>query len=235
LVVVVTPDPKPGSDEISHAAGDSWIGLDGYKRADRGRQLARAFIGTTRDQQGRAVDELFIVDIPDDISIPGPLGPLEGTETSFPMPPAGAAQRRLTHTENAQYPGCQGIARSSPDGARISFRMRDRNGQWQIFLIAPHGGEPQQATLVDGGVDTDARWHPSGHAIACVARNRILVTEVRPGRRFGQSTVINDRPPAPFALVWSHDGKTLAYNRIIKTDGKDVMQIFVADYTASDE
>jgi len=235
LVVVVTPDPKPGSDEISHAAGDSWVGLYGYKRADGGRQLARAFIGTTRDQHGQAVDELFIVDIPEDISIPGALGPLEGTETSFPMPPAGTVQRRLTHTEKAHFPGCQGIARSSPDGERISFRMHDRNGQWQIFLTAPQGGQPQQATFVDGGVDSDARWHPSGHAIACVAGNRILVTDVRPGRRFGQSKVISDRLPAPFALVWSHDGKTLACNRIVKTDGKDVVQIFVTDYTASDE
>jgi hypothetical protein len=235
VVVVVTPDPKPGSDEISHAAGDSWVGLSGYRRADGSRQRARAFIGTTRDRQGQPVDELFIVDIPEDISIPGPLGPLEGTETSFPMPPAGAVQRRLTHTENRPFPGCQGIARSSPDGERIAFRMRDGNGRWQIFLIAPQGGQPQQATYVDGGVDTDARWHPSGRAIACIAGNRILVTDVRPGRRFGQSTVISDRAPSPFALVWSNDGKTLAYNRIIKTDGKDVTQIFVADYVANDE
>jgi dipeptidyl aminopeptidase/acylaminoacyl peptidase len=235
LVVVVTPDPKPGSDEISHAASDSWVGLDGYKRADAGRQLARAFIGTTRDAHGQAVDELFVVDIPQDISIPGALGSLEGTETTFPMPPAGTVQRRLTQTENAQYPGCQGIARSSPDGARISFRLRDHKGQWQIFLIAPQGGQPQQATFVDGGVDTDARWHPSGHAITCVTGNRILVTDVRPGPRFGHSTVLGDRPTAPCALVWSHDGKTLAYNRIVKTDGKDVVQIFVTNDTAGDE
>lgn len=228
LVVVVTPDPKPGSDEISHAASDSWVGSDGYRRADGGRQRARAFIGTTRDKQGHPVDELFVVDIPEDIHTPGPLGPLEGTTTRFPMPPAGTVQRRLTHTENVHYPGCKGIARSSPDGERISFRMRDSHGHWQIFLIGPQGGAPQQATFIEGGVDTDARWHPSGHAIACIAGNRILITDVRPGPEFGQSRTLIDRASAPFALVWSHDGKTLAYNRIIETDGKDVIQIFVA-------
>jgi Tol biopolymer transport system component len=113
--------------------------------------------------------------------------------------------------------------------------MRDGNGRWQIFLIAPQGGQPQQATFVDGGVDTDARWHPSGHAIACIAGNRILVTDVRPGRRFGQSTVLSDRAPSLFALVWSNDGKTLAYNRIVQTEGKDVMQVFVVDYAANEE
>jgi hypothetical protein len=235
LVVVVTPDPKPGSDEISHAAGDSWVGLTGYRRSDGGGQRARAFIGTTRDAQGQPVDELYLVDIPEDISHPGPFGPLEGTETTFPMPPAGTVQRRLTHTEKSPFPGCQGIARSSPDGERISFRMRDAQGAWQIFLLPPRGGQPQQATFVEGGVDTDARWHPSGNAIACVAGNRILVTNVRSGSQFGHSTVVSERSPNPFALVWSNDGKTLACNRVVKTDGKDVIQIFVTHDSSGDE
>ena len=229
LVVVVTADPKPGSDEISHAAADSWIGLAGYRRSDGSRQRARAFIGTTRDSQGRPVDELYAVDIPEDITHAGPLGPLEGTETAFPMPPAGTIQRRLTHTENSPYPGCQGIARSSPDGDRIAFRMRDAQGVWQIFLMSPLGGKPQQATFVEQGVDTDARWHPSGNAIACISGNGILVTDVRPGPQFGRSTVVSQRSPNPFALVWSNDGHTLAFNRVVKTEGKDVVQIFVLD------
>jgi len=232
LVVVVTPDPEAGSDEISYAAGDSWVGRDGYARPDGRRQRARAFIGTTRNEHGQPNDELFIVDIPDDITAPGPLGPLEGTDTSFPMPPAGTVQRRLTHTENARFPGCTGIARSSHDGKRIAIQMRDGKGQSQIFLIAPTGGTPKQATFVTGGVDTDARWHPSGDAIACISGNKTLVTDVRPGARFGKSIVLNDRAPAPFSLVWSHDGKTLAYNRTVKTDGKDISQIFIADYAA---
>jgi hypothetical protein len=229
LVVVVTPDPKPGSDEISHAAGDSWIGLAGYQRSDGVRQRARAFIGTTRDAKGEPIDELYIVDIPEDITRPGPLGSLEGTATTFPMPPAGTSQRRLTHTEHNPFPGCQGIARSSPDGDRIAFRLRDAKGAWQIFLLSPLGGTPHQATFVEGGVDTDARWHPSGTAIACIAGNRILVTDVRPGAQFGHSTVVSERSPKPFALVWSNDGKTLAYNRTIESEGKEVIQIFVIE------
>ncbi len=235
LVVLVTPDPKPGSDEISYAAGDSWVGRQGYQLPDGSRQLARAFIGSTRDQNGKTVDELYIVDIPQDITKPGPLGPLEGTDTTFPMPPAGAVQRRLTNTTESRFPGCEGIARSSHDGERIAFRMRDDTGQWQIFLSAPQGGTPQQATFVDGGVDTDARWHPSGNVIACVAGNKILITQVKRGADFGKSTVLSDRAPAPYALVWSHDGKTLAYNRKVKTDGKDITQIFVTDYAEPQE
>lgn len=230
LVVVVVPEPKPGSDEISNAAGDSWVGTNGYVRADGGRQLARAFIGTTRDKDGMPLDELYIVDIPDDITAPGPLGPLQGTETTFPMPPAGASQRRLTHTEGSAHPGCQGIARSSPKGDRIVFRMKDSKGQFQIFVTSPTGGTPKQVTSVEGGVTTDARFHPSGRVVACVAGNKLLITNVEPGAQFGKSTVPSDQAPPPFGLCWSHDGKTLAYNRSVKTEGKDIAQIFVTDY-----
>lgn len=230
LVVVVTPDPQPGSDEISYAASDSWVGRNGYLSDDGQRRLARAFIGTVRDKQGQPVDELFIVDIPEDITVPGPLGPLEGTDTEFPMPPAGTVQRRLTYTAESQHPGCVGIARSSHDGSQIAFQMKDDNCQSQIFLISPNGGEPKQATFVEGGVTSEARWHPSGDFISCLSENKILLTNVSPGERFGQSTILSDRAPAPFAHVWSHDGKTLAYNRTVETNGKVIAQIFVADF-----
>ena len=230
VVVAVTPDPKPGSDEISNAAGDSWVGQNGYVRADGGRQIARAFIGTTRDKNNQPLDELYIVDIPDDITAPGPLGPLQGTDTNPPMPPAGTSQRRLTHTENSAHPGCQGIARSSAKGDQISFKMKDAKGQSQIFIIPTIGGTPKQATSIEGGVTSDSRFNPSGKVIACVAGNKILITNIDPGPQFGKTTVLNDHTSAPFGLVWSHDGKTLAYNRNVETDGKQIGQIFVADY-----
>lgn len=229
LVVVVTPEPRPGSDEISHAASDSWVGLHGYLKSDGARQRARAFIGTTRDKDNNPVDDLFIVDIPEDITVPGSLGPLEGTATSFPMPPAGTVQRRLTNTSASPFPGCKGNARSSPDGERIAFRLRDAQGDWQIFLISPRGGEPQQATFIPGGVTTDARWHPSGKFLASISGTKIVLTDVTPGSTFGRSTTLIDRAPAPYALVWSRDGKTLAYNRIISANGKEVSQIFVIE------
>jgi hypothetical protein len=234
VVVVVKPDPAPGSDEISRAAGDSWVGARGYVKPDGRRQLARAFIGTTRDRNGKDLDELFIVDIPEDITRPGPLGPLEGTDSTFPMPPAGASQRRLTFMADAKFPGCQGAARSSRDGTNIAFRTRDDRGQWQIFLASPNGGRPRQATFIDGGVDGGARWHPSGKAIVCAGGTKVVATVVAEGPLFGKSLVLIDRSPRPFALVWSNDGKTIAYNRIVPTDGKDVTQIFVIDYPDRD-
>jgi len=232
LVVVVVPDPKPGSDEISHAAGDSWVGRNGYQRADGTRQLARAFLGTTRDRAGNEVDELFVVDIPSDITQPGPLGPLAGTDRTFPMPPAHTVQRRLTHSERRRRPGCQGIVRTSHDGSQIAFLMRDDRGDWQVFLISPLGGKPRQATFLAGGVDTGVRWHPSGHSIVTVAGTRIVITDVRPGPQFGKSQVLSDHGPAPFALVLNHAGTKLAYNRRLRAGNRELTQIFIDDFPA---
>lgn len=230
VVVTVVPNPKLGSDEISHAAQDSWIGRNGYLRTDGTRQMGRAFIGTTRDAQGNEVDDLFVVDISANISSPGPLGPLQGTDTTFPAPPAGTTQRRLTDTSQRRFPGCKGIVRASHDGKQLAFLMQDDQEAWQVFLISPLGGEPRQATFLDGGVDAGVRWHPSGNTIVAVSGNQIVFTTVEPGPHFGKSWVLSDHGPAPFALVWSHDGNTLAYNRRVKVDGRETTQIFVADY-----
>ncbi|MCE1198585.1 MAG: DUF3748 domain-containing protein, partial [Marinilabiliales bacterium] len=125
LVVRVVPEPKPGSDEISNAASDSWIGTGSYVTATGKRQVARAFLGKVRDKNNRPVDELFVVDIPDSINVPGEYGPLEGTADNFPMPPKGTVQRRLTHTDETAHPGCGGVVRSSSDGKWIAFLKAD--------------------------------------------------------------------------------------------------------------
>ena len=92
LVTRTTANPKPGSDEIKKAFEEGWIGTSGYTRSDGIRQKrALAFQGHVLDEQGRTVSEVFIVDLPDDLTIPG-AGPLEGTATLRPCPPKGTAQ-----------------------------------------------------------------------------------------------------------------------------------------------
>ena len=139
VVVRVVADPVWGSDEISNATYDSWVGTTGYQKKDGKMQVARAFIGTVRDNFGNPVDEVFIVDIPDMLNIPGEFGPLEGTINTFPMPPKGTIQRRLTYTAGSKFPGCSGIVRSSLDGRNIAYLARDEKGVRQVFLISPFG------------------------------------------------------------------------------------------------
>ena len=224
LVVKVTPTPTPGSDEISHAAGDSWVGTNGYQKTDGSRQMARAFIGTVKDKNGKNVDEVFIVDIPEDITLAGEAGPLEGTATTMPMPPKGTVQRRLTHTADGNQPGCVGIVRSAPDGQTLAFLATDDKGILQIFTIAPDGTKITQLTFHDTPVEGFFRWHPSGKNIYYVCNGSIMSCETGPeafDKRMKQLT--KPTVPSPTNLVISHDGKTIAFNRLI---GK-VKQVFI--------
>ena len=161
LVVRVVPNPQPGSDEISNAASDSWVGTGTYLNNEGKRQVARAFIGKVRSKNNQPVDELFVVDIPDSINQPGEFGPLEGTPTTFPMPPRGTVQRRLTFTAESAHPGCGGVVRSSSDGKWIAYLAADATGKQQIFIISPDGGSSRQVTAHPSGVQSCARWSPA--------------------------------------------------------------------------
>jgi hypothetical protein len=229
LVVRVVPAPQPGSDEISHAAGDSWVGTNGYCRKDGGRQMARAFIGTAKNKNGAEVNEVFIVDIPDDITTPSALGPLEGTKDDFPMPPKGTVQRRLTFTSETTYPGCAGIVRASPDGSSIIYFAKDENGIEQIFSISPIGGSPKQITAHTSQASGNLRWHPDGQHISYVHEGSIVLCKVGDepfAERFQKLTAAT--APAPSNMVWSPDGKSLAFNRLVTKEGKNpTQQIFI--------
>lgn len=233
LVVRVVANPKSGSDEISHAAGDSWVGQRGYLKENGTRQMARAFIGTVRGKNDKSVDEVFIIDIPEKIEIEGDFGALEGTRIDLPMPPKGAIQRRLTFTAETHQAGCVGIVRSSPEGDLLAFLAKDKNGIRQIFTISPKGEGLSQLTFHPTDVDGSIRWHPNGRSVFYIwngSINRCNIGSEAFEERFQQIT----RPsiPAPTNLVVSHNGKIIAFNRTLLTDNNQTSkQIFVIDFS----
>jgi hypothetical protein len=232
LVTRTTAHPEPGSDEISKAFEDAWVGRNGYRRSDGGwQERALAFQGHVLMRDGRTVAEAFIVDIPEDVSRAGD-GPLEGTETLRPLPPAGTVQRRLTYTTDRKYPGLQGPRhwlRSSPDGTRIAILMKDDAGVVQLYTVSPLGGSPVQITRSPMGVASAFSWSPDGKRLAHVMDNSVFVTEVETG----QSVRLTERSsdslaPRPEACVFSPDGRTIAYVRTVATPaGESHNQIFV--------
>lgn len=233
LVVRVVPEPKPGSDEISHAASDSWVGTNGYRGANGKMQIARAFLGTVVDKNRNPVQEVFVVDIPDDITKPGEYGPLEGTKTDFPMPPNGTIQRRLTFTADTKYPGCSGVVRSSADGNSLAYLAKDEKGVTQIFTLSPAGGKPKQLTEHESDVSGNLRWHPDGKHVSYIWNGSIMLCQTgnAPLKNRYQTLTASSKP-APTNIVWAHDGKMLAFNRAVKDEnGKGTtLQIFVKSY-----
>ena len=227
---------KPG--EIEKAWGDNWVD-------PHGRQ--RAFIGKVRAQDGIHYEQsLFVVDIPTEVDI---TTADSGSATRFPTPPQGVRVRRLT-TSHAD-----GIVRCHEDTARIAYYGGPPDGPKQIFIIPADGAEdhddlakrPIQVTRLENGVDGGLRWHPSGNAIGYIANNGVVVTRVDAGPDFGKTAFLtpNGDTPERLNLVWSHDGRTLAFNKRVPTldphgnptkdaEGLDFLQIFVVDYPDHD-
>lgn len=230
----VTPDPRPGSDEIKRAFEDSWVGRNGYRHPDGHWQTrARAFLGTVVDRSGREVVEVFVADIPDRIDLSDAAGPLEGTTTSMPHPPRGVVQRRLTFTTDRKFPGValapRHWVRSAPDGTRIAFLAKDDAGITQVFMVNPQTSVVTQVTRHKTSVQSCVRWSPDGASIAYVCGDAITVCGANPGAAsFGVSRQLTaPSTPAPGSPVWSNAGDGIAFNREVLTDGKRGKQIFL--------
>ncbi len=231
--------PKPGSDEIRRAFEEGWVGKDGYLKADGRRQKrAIAFLGELVVPDGKGGEqpliELFLVDLPEqakELTIEGD-GPLGGTATRRPLPPKNVVQRRLTRTADRKYPGVQGTRhwlRSSPDGSKIAFLMKDDDGIVQIWTVSPNGGEPRQWSKVKSDVASPLSWSPDGRSIAHLADGSVCVsTETQTFRLTPRSDGAD--APSSLAVVFSPDGSKIAYNREPRHENGDrYHQIFVVD------
>lgn len=241
LVTDLHDVPRPGSDAISRACEEAWIGTAGYRRPDGSRQdRALAFQGTVVTPAGDAISEVFVVDLPGDDAPTGGLdapgsGPLAGTPTTRPRAPAGVFQRRITFTTRRVHPGIQGPRhwlRSSPDGERIAYLARDENGVVQLFTVHPLGGEPRQVTHLRASIDSAFTWSPAGDRLACVIDGSVCLVDARDGE-VERLTPRGDGPaPRPEACVFSPDGHRVAYVRRVGSAGRVFNQIFTVEVTS---
>jgi len=231
LVTRTTADPKPGSDEIKKAFEEGWVGNDGYLRTDGTRQKrALVFQGHVVTAKGETISEIFIADLPEDLTTAGK-GPLAGTEARLPFPPKGVSQRRLTFTAERKFPGVQGPRhwlRCSPDGSQIAFLMKDDHGVVQLWTVSPNGGRPVCVTKNPWPIASTFTWSPDGRHIAHVMDNSVCLTEVAAGRTVRLTERFADaESPRPEACVFSPDGRKVAYVRRNASDGGVFNQIFV--------
>ena len=79
------------------------------------------------------------------------------------LAPAGGEPFPLTRTKDGNSSG----QRWAPDGSRLGF-IADRGDGAQIYLIRPQGGEAEQLTSHEGGINS-FRFSPDGSRIAFVA------------------------------------------------------------------
>jgi hypothetical protein len=235
LLTACMDNPRPGSDEYQRAEGDCWVGTTGYLTTEGKRQRARAFRGMVAvDEGGKTAyySEVFVVDVPEDITVPGPLGPLEGTATDYPKPPKGAIVRRLTHiatNAKAKLRGVTGHIRASGDGKWLAYVGKVLKAgvvTQQVFCVSPSSGQIKQLSHIPRGVIGDPRFSPDSKFVVISGTDGSIYITSAEAKHWGQAarcTAANKILPSN--IVISPDSQIIAYNREI--DG--VKQIFVTE------
>jgi hypothetical protein len=94
--------------------------------------------------------------------------------------------------------------------------------------VSPLGGDPVQATFLEGGT-YKPWWHAAGNFLISISAGSIYATNVMEGDPdFGKSLMLTEPTPdaPPDAIVFSPDGDLIGFNRTL--DG--VRQVFVATF-----
>ncbi len=207
IVTTLHDHPIPGSDQIDRAVEEGWV--DDRTLAVQGRVTAA---------DGSQHYEVFRVDLPDDLTTATP-----GTADTWPTPPTGTVQRRLTWTAGLATSPRHWL-RASPDGSRVALLMPDAAGVTQLWTVPAAGGAIVRVTANPHPVASAFTWTPDGWAIAHAMAGSVCLTDVATGR----TTRLTDPaagPPRPEACVVSPDGRRVAFARTV--DGWN--QVFVVD------
>jgi hypothetical protein len=176
--------------------------------------------------------DVFIVTVPDDLTKPGPLGPVEGTSTDYPKPPAGAVVRRLTRTAEAADLALRGVSghlRTSGDGRWIAFVGKVRDGSSlinQVFLVSPETKQVRQLSHVAGGIVGDPRFSPDGRYIAAALPDGYVFAFNTEPKTYGEMISCTPRGHHPASnIVISPDSRSIAYNREVN----GFSQVFISE------
>ncbi len=231
VIAKVTEFPRPGSDEISKAYEEGWIGTHGYLNSKGEVQnKALAFSGDVRNDTSQMITEVFVADLPDPLTDAKDIPYISGSESTRPEPPKGVRQRRLTFTQDRKFPGIQGPRqwiRSLPDGSLILFPMKDDAGLVQIFAISPNGGALKQMTENDFSLETSFSIDPKGNYLAYGYHQNVYLTAIKTGNTKKISPEREYKSSELSNINWSNDGKMLAYNRKVTATTESYYQIFL--------
>ncbi|WP_245729109.1 DUF3748 domain-containing protein [Niabella drilacis] len=223
VIAEVVPLPKPGSDNISKAFDECWVGTSGYTNASGQRiAYAIAFQGNTRNRRGETVTEIFIADL-DPAEIVKDTA-ATGTCGERPHVPNGVRVRRATRTEKG-LSQVRHWLRSSPDGRFIYALAPDDTGIAQVVRCTVNNGQVSYMTHNTTPVDYSFNLNPGGTHIAYVTDNNVYLLDLLANKSRQVTFNKPDDPKVAGAPSFSPDGRMLVFNQYRPQEGQLWLQV----------
>ena len=229
VIAAVTATPRPGSDEISKAFDECWVGQHGYTNA-AGKKIpyAIAFQGNTKTEKGTMLTEIYLAAIDtslilQDTAAVGQLG-------ERPRVPEGIHQRRITRTEKG-LSAVRHWLRSSKDGRYIYALAEDNRNLTQIIRCNSNTGQVDYMTQNDFSVTCPFNISADGKKLAFIGNNNVylLDTDTKEREQLTQNTSSDEKITG--APCFSPDGKILLFNQYQKSPDGTFLQIMYIKLT----
>lgn len=214
IVSDVVREPKPGSDEISKAFDECWVGVHGSSKI--------AFQGNTRNDKGETITEIYTVAI-DPATITKDTVAV-GRMGERPHVPSGVQQQRLSRTSKG-LSDLRHWLRSSPDGRYIYALAKDEQGRNQLVRCEVATGDFDYISSFDFSVSSPINISNSGDRATFVANNDVYVFDLE-SKGLDRLTA---NTPADLkvvgAPVFSRKDDKIAFNQFVDQHGTEYIQI----------
>jgi len=217
IIADVIAEPEHGSDQISKAFDECWLGNNGD---DSNPSIV--FQGTTKNKDGKDVVEIFLVEI-------APQKILQdkeaiGNEGEKIRVPKGIVSKRLSHSENG-LSDLRHWLRSSPDGKFVYALGKDKNGFNQIAQCEVQTGELKNISNLDFSISSPINIDPKGGKITFISNNNVYLFDLKSLKADKITDFGSDDLPLLGVPVFSRDGSKLAFNQFVEKDGRKNVQI----------
>lgn len=212
IVSEVVREPKWGSDEISKAFDECWVG----------DQKSIAFQGNTRNEKGETITEIYLVNIESDLILEDTAA--VGHKGERPRVPEGIQQRRLSRTAKG-LSDLRHWLRSSPDGRFIYALAKDDKGRNQLVQCEVATGNLDFISQLDFSISSPINISNKGDKATFVGDNNVCVfhleskkLEILTANKMEDLKVVG-------APVFSRKDDKIAFNQFVTSGGMDYIQI----------
>lgn len=205
----VVRSPILGSDEISKAFDECWLGT---------KSNIIAFQGNTLNQKGEVITEIFTVEfdtslILDDFTSKGQKG-------EWPLVPKGIKQQRISHTTRG-LSDFRHWLRSSPDGKYIYALAKDEEERNQLIQCSVLDGKFTYISDFQFSISSPINVNPQGNLITFIANNNVFIYDINQ-KHLSKITNYEEEDAVKLlgAPVFSPTEQSIAFN-VIENNSKN--------------